>query len=198
MLDYRWSHNPLTYRGTVTSNWYWSHTVPKVGSQSSRITDECHNTRLEGCLCYTPIGKDVIWEASPSIWGASLLHTNTWRRKKFPFCATIQIYKACSQFFFFFYLSSVIGIKLYLAFLLSKLGDDFAQMLLCWTGVTIFCEIFRMRIVSLVNSIWFIRQFNTENKKMTQDSGCSNYTNLHYLLQTLYLNDNISAMGWLI
>ena len=102
MLDYRWSHNPLTYRGTVTSNWYWSHTVPKVGSQSSRITDECHNTRLEGCLCYTPIGKDVIWEASPSIWGASLLHTNTWRRKKFPFCATIQIYKACSQFFFFF------------------------------------------------------------------------------------------------
>lgn len=96
---------------------------------------------------------------------------------------------------FFFNLSSVIGIKLYLAFLLSKLGDDFAQMLLCWTGVTIFCEIFRMRIVSLVNSIWFIRQFNTENKKMAQDSGFSNCTNLHYLLQTLYLNDNMSAMG---
>ena len=44
MLDYRWSHNPPTYRRTVTPNWYRSRTVPKFGLQSSWITGACHYT----------------------------------------------------------------------------------------------------------------------------------------------------------
>ena len=35
MLDYKWSHNLPSHRGTVTPNWYWTHTVPKFGLQSS-------------------------------------------------------------------------------------------------------------------------------------------------------------------
>ena len=38
VLDYRWSHNPLNYRRAITPNWYRTHTVPKFGLQSSRIT----------------------------------------------------------------------------------------------------------------------------------------------------------------
>ena len=46
VLDYRWSHNPPTYRRTVTTNWYQTNTVPKFGPQSSWITGACHYTRL--------------------------------------------------------------------------------------------------------------------------------------------------------
>ena len=45
VLDYRWSHNPPTYRRTVTPNWYRTHTVPKFGLLSSWITGACHYTR---------------------------------------------------------------------------------------------------------------------------------------------------------
>ena len=45
MLNYRWSHNPPTYRKTLTTNWYRIHTVPKFGLQSSWITGACHYTR---------------------------------------------------------------------------------------------------------------------------------------------------------
>ena len=38
VLDYRCSHNPHTYRRTVTPNWYRTHTVPKFSLQSSWIT----------------------------------------------------------------------------------------------------------------------------------------------------------------
>ena len=44
VLDYRWSHNPPTYRRTVTPNWCQTHTVPKFGLQSSWITGACHYT----------------------------------------------------------------------------------------------------------------------------------------------------------
>ena len=45
VLDYKWSDNPPTYRRTVTVNYYWTHTVPKFGLQSSWITGACHYTR---------------------------------------------------------------------------------------------------------------------------------------------------------
>ena len=44
LLDYRWSRNPPTYRMTVTSNWYWTHTVLKFDLQSRWITGPCHYT----------------------------------------------------------------------------------------------------------------------------------------------------------
>ena len=45
MLDYRSSHNALTYRKTVTLNWYWAHAVRKFGLQSSWITGTWHYIR---------------------------------------------------------------------------------------------------------------------------------------------------------
>ena len=45
MLDYRWSRNPGTYQGTVTPNWYRTHTVPQFGHQGSWIISACHYTR---------------------------------------------------------------------------------------------------------------------------------------------------------
>ena len=42
LLSYRWSHNPPTYRRTVTQNWYRTHTIPKFGLESSWITSACH------------------------------------------------------------------------------------------------------------------------------------------------------------
>ena len=42
MLDYRWSHNRPTYQTTVTTNWNWTHTVPKFDLQSRWITGACH------------------------------------------------------------------------------------------------------------------------------------------------------------
>ena len=64
MLDYSWSHNPLTYRRTVTPNCYWTHTVPKFGLQSSWIIGACH---YFPCLitispiCQPPINRDKKW-----------------------------------------------------------------------------------------------------------------------------------------
>ena len=41
----KWSHNPPTYRRTVSSNWYCTHTVLRFGHQRSWITGACHYTR---------------------------------------------------------------------------------------------------------------------------------------------------------
>ena len=46
MQDYRWSHNPHTYRRTVTPNGYRTHTAPKFGLWSSRITGACQTTKF--------------------------------------------------------------------------------------------------------------------------------------------------------
>ena len=45
VLDYSWSHNPPTYRRTVTPNWYWTHIVSEFGVDSSCITGACHCTQ---------------------------------------------------------------------------------------------------------------------------------------------------------
>ena len=53
VLDYRWSHNPTTYWMAVTPNCYWTHTVPKLGHQSSWITGAC----------------DYLWLMKVMAWG---------------------------------------------------------------------------------------------------------------------------------
>ena len=46
MLIYRWSHSLPTYRRTVTSNSYRTHTISKFGLQSRWITSACSYTWL--------------------------------------------------------------------------------------------------------------------------------------------------------
>ena len=39
VLDYRWSHDPPTYRRTITPNWYRTHTVPWCGFKPTGLHD---------------------------------------------------------------------------------------------------------------------------------------------------------------
>ena len=45
IADYRWSHNPPTYRRTVSPSWYRTHTVPNFDLQCSWIKSAWHYTR---------------------------------------------------------------------------------------------------------------------------------------------------------